>query len=96
MIFDRKMLGSALALVLLAGCTPNDTGLGDAVRANYAAQIVEPEPQYAEAMTASGDQTAGAQERYRKGNVKQPVAEKTTSGVTGGGGSSGSGSSGGN
>ena len=88
MTIDRKMLGSALALALLAGCTPNDTGIGDAARANYAAQIVEPEPQYAEAMTASGDQAMAAQERYRKGNVKQPVAEKTTSGISSSGGSS--------
>ncbi|HMT41012.1 hypothetical protein [Sphingorhabdus sp.] len=88
MTIDRKMLCSALALALLAGCTPNDTGIGDAARANYAAQIVEPEPQYAEAMTASGDQAMAAQERYRKGAVKQPVAEKTTSGISSSGGSS--------
>lgn len=96
MTIDRKTLGcSALALMLLSGCTPNDVGLGDAVRANHTAQIVEPDPQYTEAMTANGDQTAGAQERYRKGNVKKPVGENTTSGSGGGGGRSGS-SSGGN
>ena len=88
MTIDRKMLGSATALLLLAGCTPNDAGLGDAVRANYAAQIVEPEPQYTEAMTANGEQTAAAQDRYRKGTVKQPAAQKTTSEFSGGGGSS--------
>jgi type IV pilus biogenesis protein CpaD/CtpE len=89
MTIDRKMLCSGLALALLSGCTANDPGMGDAVRANQAAQIIEPDPQYAEAMTANGDQTAGAQERYRKGSVKQPAGEATTSGVSGGGSSGG-------
>ena len=89
MTIDRKTFGcSALALALLSGCTANDPGMGDAARANYAAQIIEPDPQYAEAITANGDQTAGAQERYRTDKVKKPVSVKTTSG-TGGGGSSG-------
>lgn len=84
MTIDRKTLGcSVLALALLSGCTPNDIGLGDAVRANHAAQIVEPDPQYAEAMTANGDQTAGAQERYRTGKIKKPVGVKTTTGTGG-------------
>lgn len=89
MTIDRKMLCSGLALALLSGCTANDPGMGDAVRANQAAQIIEPDPQYAETMTTSGDQVSGAQERYRKGSVKQPVAEATNSGISGGGSSGG-------
>ncbi|MFN3748011.1 MAG: hypothetical protein ACK4SJ_04920 [Sphingorhabdus sp.] len=93
MTIDRKALLAGAALLALAGCTPNDTGIGDAARANYAAQVVNPEPVYAEAMTTDGSQVAGAQERYRGGKVKQPVAEKTT---TGGSGSGSGSSSGGN
>lgn len=95
MIIDRKALLAGAALLALAGCTPNDTGIGDAARANYAAQIVDPDPQYAEAMTTDGSQVAGAQDRYRKGTVKKPVGVKTTTGGSGSGGGSGS-SSGGN
>lgn len=88
MTIDRKAILSGVALLALGGCTANDVGMGDSVRANQAAQIVDPEPAYAEAMTANGNQTAGAQDRYRRGAVKKPVGVKTTSGS--GGGSSGS------
>jgi hypothetical protein len=96
MTIDRKMLALGLlaSAAALSACTPNDTGLGSAARQNYAAQIVEPDPKYEEAMAANGDQTAAAQERYRKGTVKKPAGIKTTSGSGGGGGGSG-GSSGG-
>lgn len=87
MNIKRIFLASA-ALMTVAACTPNDIGLGNAAKANYAAHIVNPEPTYEEAMVASGSQTAGAQDRYRKGAVKKPVGVKTTSG-----GGSGSGSS---
>jgi len=93
MTIDRRVVFAGAALLALAGCTPNDTGIGDAARANYAAQIVDPEPQHAEAMTADGSQVAGAQDRYRKGNVKKPVGVKTTSGGSGSGSSGRSGSS---
>ncbi len=98
MTIDRaKMLCSVLALGLLSSCTANDPGMGDAVRSNYAAQVVNPEPEYAEPMAANADQTAAAQERYRKGTVKKPVGVKTTTGGSGSGGGGGSsGSSGGN
>lgn len=96
MTIDRKALLAGAALLALAGCTPNDTGIGDAARANYAAQVVNPEPIYAEAMTTDGSQVAGAQERYRKGEVKKPVGVKTTSGGSGGGGGRSGSSSGGN
>lgn len=83
MIIDRKVVFAGAALLALAGCTPNDTGIGDAARANYAAQIVDPEPQHAEAMTADGSQVAGAQDRYRRGAVKRPRSIRTTSGSSG-------------
>jgi hypothetical protein len=77
---------------VVSGCTPNDISMGAAVRNNNEAQIVEPDPKYTEEMVADGSQVAGAQERYRTGAVKKPVAVKTTTGT---GSSKGSGSSGG-
>ena len=89
MTIKRIFACAAVALTVTA-CTPNDIGLGNAARANYAAQVEEPDPQYADAMVTNGAQTAAAQDRYRKGNVKKPVGVKTTAG------GSGSGSGGGN
>jgi hypothetical protein len=88
MTIKRIILVGAAALSVSA-CTPNDIGLGTAAKANYAAQIVEPDPTYEGAMVANGAQTASAQDRYRKGTVKKPVSIKTTS-KSGGGGSGGS------
>jgi hypothetical protein len=78
-----------LALLLgggavLGGCTPNDISIGAAVRNNNEAQIVEPDPKYAENQATDGAQVAGAQDRYRKGTVKKPKSIKTTSGSSGG------------
>lgn len=87
MIIKRIFAASSLLLAVSA-CTPNDIGLGNAAKANYAAHIVDPDPQYADAMVANGAQTAAAQDRYRKGNVKKPVGVKTTTGGSGSGGSS--------
>lgn len=84
MIIDRKILICALSLGLISGCTANDPGMGNAVRSNYAAQIVDPDPQYTTPITATGDQTAAAQDRYRRGAVKRPRSIRTTSGSGGG------------
>lgn len=81
----KRILAAFAAVLVVSACTPNDIGLGDAAKANYAAQIVNPEPVYTEAMVANGDQTAAAQERYRKGTVKKPVGVKTTTGGSGSG-----------
>ena len=81
----KRILGCATVALTISACTPNDIGLGNAARSNYAAQVVEPDPQYAEAMVVSGAQTAAAQDRYRKGTVKKPVGVKTTSGGSGSG-----------
>ncbi len=79
-----KRIGAASLIVCaVTACTPNDVGMGSAAKHNYAAQIVNPEPVYEEAMVAAGSQTAAAQERYRKGTVKKPVGVKTTTGGSG-------------
>jgi hypothetical protein len=82
----KRIVMVAAAALAVSACTPNDIGLGTAAKANYAAQIVEPDPTYDGAMVANGDQTAAAQERYRKGTVKKPVSIKTTSKSGGGSG----------
>lgn len=84
MTINAKVAGCALLLALLPSCTANDIGMGNAVRSNYAAQIVEPDPQYTAPVTANGDQTAAAQDRYRRGAVKRPRSIRTTSGSGGG------------
>ncbi len=86
----KRIILVAVAALSVSACTPNDVGLGTAAKANYAAQIVEPDPQYDSAMAANGAQTAAAQERYRKGAVKKPVSIKTTSKSDGGSGSASS------
>jgi type IV pilus biogenesis protein CpaD/CtpE len=83
MTIKRSIVGAAV-LMAVSACTPNDIGMGSAAKHNYAAQIVNPEPVYEEAMVANGGQTAAAQERYRKGTVKKPVGVKTTTGGTSG------------
>ena len=79
----KRILTASAALLVVSACTPNDIGLGDAVKANYAAHIVNPEPVYTEAMVTDGNQSAAGQERYRKGTVKKPVGVKTTTGGIG-------------
>lgn len=81
----KRVLTACAALLVVSACTPNDIGLGDAARSNYAAQVVNPEPVYEDAMVADGNQSAAGQERYRKGTVKKPVGVKTTTGGTGSG-----------
>ena len=85
----KRILAACAAVLVVSACTPNDIGLGDAAKANYAAQIVNPEPVYAEAMVADGNQAAAGQERYRRGTVKKPVGVKTTTGGSGSGSGSG-------
>jgi hypothetical protein len=86
----KRIIAVGAAALAVSACTPNDIGLGNAVKANHAAQIVEPDPKHEGPMVANGNQAAGAQERYRKGTVKKPTGVSTT---TGGSGSGGGGSS---
>ena len=75
----------ALAAVAAAACTPRDTGLGATVRHNMALHIINPDPVYQGQPIegASGARAAGAQERYRKGTVKEPRTIRTTNGRLG-------------
>jgi len=97
----RFILPIAIAgTMLLAGCTPIDTTLGDSVKTDYALQTINPDPKPVPAEAAvmeggSGTQAAGAAERYRKGAVKQPQAQTTGSGGSSGSGGGGSGGGGG-
>lgn len=82
------------ALLLPAGCTPIDATLGDAIRTDYALQVVNPEPRPVSAETAvreggSGDLAGAASERYRKGTVRQPQSVQTTKSIGGAGPGSG-------
>jgi hypothetical protein len=78
----------ALALLpLLAGCAgtvpslleqPGDSRFGEANRQTMMAQVIDPDPVYAEPMTTSGEHAAQAVERYRTDTVKQPDSIRTT------------------
>ncbi len=83
----RRIIATVAVALTVSACTPNDVGLGNAARANYAAHIVETEPSYESPQVANGVQSAAAQGRYRKGTVKKPVGVKTTSGGSGSGSS---------
>jgi hypothetical protein len=86
----KRIIAGSVAVLAVSACTPNDIGLGSAAKANYAAQIVDPDPTYEGPMVANGNQAAAGQERYRKGAVKKPVGVKTTTGGLGKGSGSGS------
>jgi type IV pilus biogenesis protein CpaD/CtpE len=68
----RQMMFLATALAT-AGCT-TDTGFGNAVRQNMAAQIIDPDPSYrgTPVEAGSGDRAALALRRYRQGRVIDP------------------------
>lgn len=77
------------ALLVLTGCTPIDATFGDAVKTDYALQVINPEPRPVSAETAvmeggSGDLAGAASERYRKGTVRQPQPVQTTTRSAGG------------
>lgn len=91
----RGMILVAVSGAALAACTPNDTTFGGAVKQNFAAQVIEPEPQYEEPLgEMNGDKAAAAIERYRTDKVKRPRSIRTTSAISGGG-AGGTGGSGG-
>ena len=95
-IASVTLLGTVM---LLAGCTPIDTTLGDAVKTDYSLQTINPDPKPASPTAAvmeggSGTTAAGAAERYRKGAVKQPQSIQTNTGSGGGNGGGGSGGGG--
>ncbi|SNT12745.1 hypothetical protein [Sphingopyxis indica] len=82
----RRPLAAGAALSLIAGCTPTDVTLGNAVRTTMAAQVVDPDPQYDDPIpTTDGAKAGAAVERYRTDRVKKPVGIRTTSGQSGSG-----------
>ena len=95
MSYKHKIFAASLSatLLLISGCTPIDVNLGAAAKHNYAAQIIEPEPVYSDAIETDGTKSAAAVQRYQTDKVKQPRRVETTSG---GGSGSGSGSGSGN
>jgi hypothetical protein len=98
MSIDPKRLGLVvLAVALLTGCNfdprtghlvPSHPELGEASRETFAAQVIDPDPQYKDAATSSGVQAARATEAYRKGTVEEPQAPNPTQAIGGSGGSS--------
>ena len=100
MSFKRLSLAVAV-MVPLGACASIDpqTGspdprFGEASRWNAAAQIIDPDPVYAEASQqpgGSGAKAAGAAERYRTDRVKEPRVQTTSTGVAGAGAGTGQG-----
>ena len=98
---DRGLRYAVLSLLpLAAGCAsvpslyeqPGDAAFGEANRQTMMAQVVDPDPVYDGPMTRSGEQAAGAVERYRNDTVEEPDSIRTTNvgGGSGGGGGGGS------
>jgi hypothetical protein len=104
MNIDRKGLCLALlGAAVLGGCAFDpQTGklvephpeLGEASRQTFMAQVVNPDPRYADTVPqSSGVQSERALKAYREGKVEEPKAPSSTV-STGGSGGGGSGSSG--
>lgn len=107
MPIDRlRRIALAALVCCLTGCaTADGRGLnsspkdnfGEATRQTFAAQIINPNPEYADQVPAtSGAQVSAAIERYRTGRVKQPVSQRTSQVGIQTGGSSGTSSGSGN
>lgn len=85
----------APCLALLSGCT-DDAGkgkvastFGEANRQTFAAQVIDPDPQYEYLDQAtSGEHAAQAVDRYRKDTVKKPDKVRSTMESSGSGGGS--------
>lgn len=85
MIFDRRLALAPLFALAVAGCTPTDITLGNSVRQTMAAQVVDPDPQYEDAIpTTDAAKTSAAVKRYRSDTVKQPDTIRTTESESGG------------
>ena len=99
---NSKALLLAAPFCLLAGCATHyspgvgqfdQEAFGEANRQTYAAMIIDPDPQYDEAIEYDGEVAADAVERYRDGEVEEPSGQGVGGGS--GGGSGGGNSSGG-
>ncbi len=99
MLIDRRFLIAAGALALLGGCynaktqSTSDPLFGESNRQTFAAQVVDPEPVYAEPAASDANHAAQAVDRYNTGKVIKPDRVQTQSGGSGGGGGGGSGGS---
>lgn len=101
----RLFIPALVALAALSGCTTGPNGqpymggpdnFGEANQQTYAAQVIDPTPQYDTAVPeGQGQHAAAAIERYRTDKVKKPD-RVTTSNVRTNGGGGGGGSDGGN
>lgn len=87
MRFKEPLLCLAgVSLIALAGCAPVDPGFGEALRYDMAVQTVDPDPQYPEGSLQPGyhgEKAQKATERYRKGAIKAPAAQTSSSGGSG-------------
>lgn len=88
---SKGLLASAMFTALLGGCTTTgrtplveDQYLGAAKKATMAAQIIDPAPvyEYLDPPT-SGEHSAKAIDRYRKGTVKRPERVSSTASAGG-------------
>lgn len=85
MNFDRSLALAPLLALCTIGCTPTDATFGNSVRQTMAAQVVDPDPQYDDAIPATDAvKAAAAIKRYRSDTVKQPDSIRTTDTQTGG------------
>ena len=84
------------AALLLGACAVDpatqsyDTGFGEAVKYDIAAQTIDPDPVYAPDGAKpgdNGDKGAQAVKHYRQGTVKEVQTMSTTAGTSSGGGS---------
>ena len=87
MNIDTRVSLLALAIVcpLIAGCettfrdTPEVAAFGEPNRQTMAAQVIDPDPVYAEPAATSAEHAGQAVDRYRDDKVKQPLRTTTTS-----------------
>jgi hypothetical protein len=73
---------AGVGLIPLAGCASVDPGFGEAMRYDMAVQTVDPDPQYPEGSLQPGyhgERGQKAIDRYRKGTVKAPAAQSSSS-----------------
>ncbi len=81
----KSTVMAVAAVAFLSGCAqPENLGrdFGNATRHNFAVQIIDPDPSYAQegAPALSGRRAIDALERYQAGKVKKVKTEKTTGG----------------
>jgi hypothetical protein len=94
MAMSSKLTLIVPALLLIGACAVDpatqsyDTGFGEAVKYDIAAQTIDPDPVYPPDSAQpgeNGDKGAQAVKHYRQGTVKAVETMSTTSGSTGGG-----------